>query len=370
MANDIQCFLLQFAILHGRDRRRLRKGSAMTSTKLLALSLMLLCETVWSQGVGSVCNAALGQGLRDNYYVLTEREQFETYQKRLCDAKFSTYESFKEGSTSVGLSVPMAEAFLDLSGDTSSRSQQFSAQYAKFCSASFFDSSYRSKFAQYASQVSSVLAANWARCHELHLDAFVKTTHLGTFIDVTPQESFASFTVHVDVKKISTGSVQILHISPEDVTCSRATQPVLPGKTSIKTTKFQLTCSKNSAKEVQFSIETNGGPSNTVKVPANNSKFLELAEKNNELLSHVIHLRQALGLTTAAHAQLVEKLKTWGTGGHNASAIYSGGWKGEAGATCPEGMYVAGVSVVDEDGGQYCTSCISGVRITCKPINN
>jgi hypothetical protein len=36
---------------------------------------------------------------------------------------------------------------------------------------------------------------------------------------------------------------------------------------------------------------------------------------------------------------------------------------------CPAGQYVSGIGVVDQDTGRYCTSCINGVTIQCRPLN-
>lgn len=324
--------------------------------------------------VGAVCNAALSQGIRDNYFVLSEREMFESYQRRLCDAKFSSYQSFSESAGSLGLSVPIAEGIIGLSGDNASKGGRFQESYSKYCSATYFDSEYKQRFTSYSSQVSSVLATNWVRCHELHLDAWVKSNNLGTFLDVVPQDSFAEFTVILDNKKVQAGNVKINNISPQDnVTCSRAGQPVVPGKTEVNQNKFSLTCTKHPMKEVQFSVETNSGVSNVVRVPANASKFRELDDRNRELEAQITSLRQQLASSTTAinnsQNALRNALGAWGanTGGQ---AVVNGAKSGETSMLrCPEGSYMVGISVIDQDGGGMCVTCINGVRFECRAIN-
>ena len=265
---------------------------------ITAVPLIMLVAPSLSQGsdeIGAVCNAALSQGLRDNYFLLTERQQFESYQNRLCDARYSSYDAFKSGATNLGLSVPVAEGLLGLSGSTESRSGQFSEKYSKYCSSTYFDKEYKERFSSYSNQVSDVLAQNWVRCHELHLDAWVKRFEYGVSIDVVPQDNFSDFTVNVENKKLDQQNIIISNISPNNgITCTRGGQQVNPGTTSIERNIFQLDCVKSPLRSVSFSLETNAGVSNVVNVPANNSKFLELDDRNRELQRQIGELRASL----------------------------------------------------------------------------
>ena len=127
---------------------------------ITAVPLIMLVAPSLSQGsdeIGAVCNAALSQGLRDNYFLLTERQQFESYQNRLCDARYSSYDAFKSGATNLGLSVPVAEGLLGLSGSTESRSGQFSEKYSKYCSSTYFDKEYKERFSSYSNRPDSAI---------------------------------------------------------------------------------------------------------------------------------------------------------------------------------------------------------------------
>jgi len=57
----------------------------------------------------------------------------------------------------------------------------------------------------------------------------------------------------------------------------------------------------------------------------------------------------------------------WGPSRTLRNAI-NGAKQGEVPAECPAGQYVAGLVAVDRDGGRYCTTCISGVRLICRDI--
>jgi hypothetical protein len=66
---------------------------------------------------------------------------------------------------------------------------------------------------------------------------------------------------------------------------------------------------------------------------------------------------------------LIDNLKKWGDKSQDEKIIF-GGKTGESPVgLCPDGYYVAGISVIDNDAGGYCISCIQGVRIICRPLN-
>ena len=62
----------------------------------------------WAQEA-EICNAVLSSGIRDNYYLLSDKDQYVQYQKRICNANFSSYGQFTQDSASLGLDVPLAE---------------------------------------------------------------------------------------------------------------------------------------------------------------------------------------------------------------------------------------------------------------------
>ena len=273
----------------------------------LALASMTIPVMLNASEIGGICNTALSQGIRDNYYLLSERLLFQSYQQRLCDARYSNYDSFKSGSSKFGLSVPVAEGLMRLSGSSGNKGKQFSERYSKFCSATYFDKEYKERFSSYASQVSTVLAENWSRCHELHVDAWVKRNEYGVFIDVIPQDNFSDFTVTVENRKLEPGLIKISHVSPSNsLTCSRGSSLIVPGQTEIERNIFQMTCTKSPLRNINFSIETNAGASNSVNIPSNNSKFIELDDRNRYLQSQLTSLRAQI-TTLEAELTTLEK---------------------------------------------------------------
>ncbi len=48
--------------------------------------------------------------------------------------------------------------------------------------------------------------------------------------------------------------------------------------------------------------------------------------------------------------------------------IINGQRAGETQGLCPSGQVLTGLSIVDTDGGKYCTTCISGVRLRCSRL--
>jgi len=127
---------------------------------LFALSLMVISSASIAQQA-EICNAALSSGIRDNYYVLSEREQYEQYQKRLCDARFSSYQSFQQGASSLKLDIPLAEGLLGLSGSSENRTGKFSETYKNYCESNYFDSQFRQRFTSFSSRVSVALTDSW-----------------------------------------------------------------------------------------------------------------------------------------------------------------------------------------------------------------
>jgi len=38
---------------------------------------------------------------------------------------------------------------------------------------------------------------------------------------------------------------------------------------------------------------------------------------------------------------------------------------GQITKNCPNGWYVSGITIIDNDGGKFCQSCISGIKMVC-----
>jgi hypothetical protein len=236
-----------------------------------------------------VCNIAFSRGIRDNWVLLTEREQFEAYQDRLCRVRFSSYDSFNSTSAGLGVDVPLAEALIGLTGSFEEKRSMFSVQYDRFCRATYFESSDHQKFQSYISRISSALTSSWNRCQELHLQAYLQSK--GVFTSVSPVGNLDGFVARVIVRNEFTGDVEISALHPEgQVQCTRGGAPVVPGVTKINIKDFSLTCSKNPSVEIPFAIETNFGQPSPIRIPGNVSRIAELAGQVERLRSDLATL--------------------------------------------------------------------------------
>ncbi len=71
--------------------------------------------------------------------------------------------------------------------------------------------------------------------------------------------------------------------------------------------------------------------------------------------------------------QLFNRFSQWGSTRPQNEAekdvIFDGRSGRSAVAYCPDGHYVVGMQVIDNDNGETCASCINGVRFICRGIN-
>lgn len=310
-----------------------------------------------------ICNAALASGIRDNYYVLTERDQFEQYQKRLCDARFSSYQAFQSGASGFKLDIPLAEGLLGLSGTSENKASKFNENYQKYCEATYFDSSYRERFVSYTSRVSAALADSWLECQKVHTGIWLAANQKGIYISVTPQENFAEFTVNVSRRTATTTPLRVADITPSGVaSCVREGKPFGPGSEAV-TNEFAFTCTKPQHRAISISVDTSEGLSNTVLVPAYTSKIAEindrLTRENRQLNDSLRSLEQRLSAIGVAKAD--EQIHQPRVGGNRKQ------WTDES--SCPDGYYVAGFVGQDHDGGGYCYDCMSRFNVICRPFS-
>jgi len=239
---------------------------ALTITLFIALSLIgstgeptqaaLTPITTQQNANTQVCNVAFTQGIRDNYFVFSERDQFVIYQQRLCSANFSTYQAFRDSATSLGLDAITAEGMFGLTGTDAEKAAVFSQKYQSFCRDTFFNEQNRQRYQSYISQVSAALTNNWVRCVEAHLNAWLNTN--GVFASVSPFESFSGFVVQVKVKTPVAQPITINALHPDGaITCIRQGQPITQFPSSqINSNEFSLTCHKNPNMSVPFAIDS------------------------------------------------------------------------------------------------------------------
>lgn len=250
-----------------------------------------------------ICNAALSSGLKDNYYILTGREQYEEYQKRLCSAQFNTHEGFSKGASSFGLNLQVAEAVIGLTGDQSTKSRRFSESYSSYCESTYFDASYKDRFISYSSRISEALAGSWLECQKAHVDSWLSSNQYGLFLAITPQDNFSDFTIRVERKTTNPDPIVISDITPAGtMECYREGAGFEPG-IEIDRREFSFNCSKPPNRSLEIALDTSDGLSNTVRVPSQVSKFSEL----NEQLSAFNRELQQENADLAARVNSLEK---------------------------------------------------------------
>jgi len=250
-------------------------------------------STSWFNEGAQLCDVAFSQGIRDNYYLLTENDQFITYQERICKAQFESYEKMRESSSSLGLSFELADILLGLDGSHDQKSRDFLIKYNQFCHSTYYDYENHDKYRKYINTINSELTSSWVKCVELYLDAWLNSQ--GIFIDVIPQDDFSTFVVHVSRRAVNNDPIIIQTLNPEgSVECRRSGKPIKVGETLIDQNSFSMTCYKHPNQTITFSMDTNNGTTNTVKIPGNSKKVLELSDQNRALHSKILSLETQL----------------------------------------------------------------------------
>lgn len=338
-------------------------------TLLVILTLSMMATTAPAHADdAAMCNAALAYGIRDNYTLLTEREQFEQYQSRLCDANYETYEGFRERASSMGLDITTAKALIGMTTSSSGSSNEFMEKYSQFCRSSYFDSDYTDRFYSYASNVSDALTRSWLECHKTKTDAFLTLNKKGVYIDVMPQDDgFSEFTVTVTRRSVRNDDLVISDIHPVGaIDCVHQGKPVTTG-TEIGINEFSFSCWKPPYKSVTVSLATSEGGSNAVTVPSHTSKIAEINDRitreNRELRAMVNQLQGNISNTQA-------RLEKVGAPGPVVAQPMAGSgakmW--EATSACPAGYYVSAVRGWDRNGGDPCHNCMTNFAVECSPI--
>lgn len=341
---------------------------------VLVASTCFCGASAYSQ-VPEICNAALSSGVRDNYYVLTEREQYEFYHDRLCKAKFASYQDFQSQVSSFKLDLPLAEGLLGLGGSSSDKSAQFSQSYDKYCHSTLFSGEYRDRFVSYTNRVSVALADNWLECQKTHVAAWLEVNKKGVLISVATQANFSEFTVTVNRKgSVQTRPVVVNNLSPANAfQCTRGATSFGAGS-EVDLNEFQFSCVKPEHRPISFSIDTNDGVSNTVVVPASTSRIQEL---NDKIAAQASAMQREIEALRAELRRSAEAVASIGSGTLPVPATGSRSdpvgaiWTGEGGKwwlSCPTGYYVGSIGGYDSDPGRHCSTCISRLGVVCLPI--
>lgn len=261
----------------------------------LVTPAFLLAHVAVSQPSFEVCNAVLSSGIRDNFQVLTESSQFNLLQGAVCSSSYDSYSSYRQGSTDIGVSVPLLDGLLGLSGSHENKSSNFSTKYSNFCSSNYQNYSNKALFSSNSSQVNASLINGWNQCMSTVGNSILEQQ--GVLVGVSPFEELDGFTARVRVRSTGSGAVKIEGISPVGrVRCSTSNgQPVDPGVTELSNFEFTLTCFKDPNESITFHIDTDRGISGAINIPSASSRILELTDMISSLQVESASMRRTIG---------------------------------------------------------------------------
>ena len=336
--------------------------------RLILISIFLsISSNAWSQQA-EICNAALSSGIRDNYYVLTESEQYDQYQRRLCDARFESYEKFQQSESSLQLDIPVAKTIIGLKGSHDQNSSRFSEKYSNYCESNYSQDNYRDRFTSVTKRVSKALAASWLACQKLHVDSWTAINKYGLFISASLQDNYSEFTILVNRRSAVVDPIEITDISPAgDLRCHRGGEAFDP-KVRIDRREFTFTCSKSPDRALQVVLDTSEGISNSIRIPSRYSKIAELNDKILEINSVILQQNSSL---LSEIQELRENLSSVGKSTDDITSpefVQSKKKKWTKTSRCADGEYVVGFVGKDDEGGKYCYNCINQFKVICRKI--
>lgn len=335
---------------------------------------LLFCAMAFTTGavaqadISGVCGRILDGGIRDNYYLYTESELYDVYKSRLCDLKSENYDSFASSAGSLGINIPVAEGIVGLDAASRSNSGTFLAKYSAFCSSTYAQSDYKTRFQVTQSQASVSLANAWSSCTKQYFDSWQAANARGLLISVTPQDGWSELTVFIRRKSSRANSWKITGIAPASMQCSYKALPLLINKTVIAENDIQLNCSKNPNLQASISITSSDGLSNSVTVPAQASRVAELLQRNNEILEQLAQVSQRIEVTSTAAGAIRNSLQTL-TRTPAASSIKANYDHNDTGLKlCPNGSVLIGFAADNRVIGAYAQGAIAGLNGICQPL--
>ena len=278
------------------------RDSSVWRPKLAAIGsfLLLLAGTAQAQvgtgfqQVGDVCSAVLSNGLRDNFSVLSESARYSQFQSILCNANYENYESFSSGSSSLGLTIPLAESLIGLDGSLESKRSNFNERYSAFCASTHSDDQFQQRFVRDESRINAALHTTWLECHRTHVQMYTRLHEKGIYVSIVPQENFSDLSVHVTRTSPRGGDLEILDVSPSsDLRCMRAGVEFGTGSV-VSEREFEFQCTKPAHRAIALTLTTDEGISNTVVAPSEESRISELNDRLLRANSQVSRLETEL----------------------------------------------------------------------------
>jgi len=255
---------------------------------------LLYNSSNYSRDIPNICDTAFSKGIRDNFYLLLEKDQFILYQSMLCNEQFSSYQEYKEKTTSLGLSINISDVVIGLNGSQANKESTFKENYQKFCSSDYYESEFHSRYESKIDQINTELVKSWKECSLHYLDAWMELNKKGLYIDITPFDNFSQFLVTVKRSSVLIAPNIIESIGTNRAECYRGAEKIIAGETKIHQNEFTMVCSKNPTQEIPFLIETQEGFSNMVIVPKENGRIEELQTEINRIQSKTDELLKTI----------------------------------------------------------------------------
>ncbi|MFQ6238250.1 hypothetical protein [Sinorhizobium meliloti] len=155
-------------------------------------------------------------------------------------------------------------------------------------------------------------------------------------------------------------------ISSGDFSCSGVPENTAFPFTVLPTKPLTMTCIRKPTKTMVAGVEVTSSNDATVNLRfASGPLPITLKGYSGSVWDKLsLDIQKVQQATTTANDRMnaySQALIRWAGGEAEAQA-------GTNKATCPEGQYVAGVQGIDTDGGRFCVSCISHVKIFCRPL--
>lgn len=307
----------------------------------------------------SSCDS-LAVALRSEKTQISSEGHFREYANSFC----SEYSKNKQISSQSGASVGYAGLSVGLSGADAS----LDAVYQKSCAGETYKGQGRSDFYLYIKSFDP-------QAYDV-LDACVQHEQANVKFDVSPESVLAtSLSIAVRSTLELGAAPTLIWTASQGVQCLTSLKS--EGSKKFRGTVF-LNCKRESQAQNDFvrvgirnsvvpslvipwySFSKEGQPQNVIKEIK--SDLSMLAERDVVLEGKLV--KSVEGLEQKTQAQL----KNLGAFGAGSSGI--SGHKDSGMVWCPDGHYVAALRVIDNDGGKFCSSCLTNFEAVCRSLNH
>jgi hypothetical protein len=256
---------------------------------------LLLPSVVYAQSldIATACGKAIsGFSFTNSYDLLTESQQFNEYQSRLCQLQREDYKSFSSSASSAGFDMSVADTTIGFSDSDKNSSGMFRSKLNHFCASNFATYDRADDFKQSIRKVSSDLANFMKYC--VKVQGHVLSQETGAFVTIEPEGGFENFVANLVVKNQGqTGSVLVNTIAPEKmVKCWYRGVEITRG-TKLDSYSAPLSCTKDPTREIHLVISTNLGTSQSALVPAQQDRLQEIADQVTALTASLDKMRNS-----------------------------------------------------------------------------